>query len=75
MRAMADRLAALLEKPDPARWLSASQAAKLAHVASEQTVRNWCRRYEIGIRVGGVWQVDSILLELFLRGRSRVTAP
>jgi hypothetical protein len=22
MRAMADRLAALLEKPDPARWLS-----------------------------------------------------
>jgi hypothetical protein len=54
---------------------SASQAAKRARVASEQTVRNWCRRYEIGIRLRGVWQVDSIVLEQFLRGRSRVTAP
>jgi hypothetical protein len=30
MRAMADRLAALLEKPDPARWLSTSWAARVA---------------------------------------------
>jgi hypothetical protein len=54
-RAFADRLAALLdEEPAKPGWLSTAQAAEIGHVGSQQTIRNWCRRYAIGICVRGV---------------------
>jgi hypothetical protein len=76
LRAATAQVEAILnDKPATRRWLSTSEAAEVGHVGSQQTIRNWCKRYEVGIRVRGVWQVDSILLEQLLRGRSRVTAP
>ena len=64
------RIKALLDDTPPAqRWLSTSEAAAIACVGSQQTIRNWCRRYDIGICVRGVWQVDAVLLDKLLSDR------
>lgn len=70
LRATADRFAALLEEePPPTPWLSTAEAAKVAHIGSQQTIRNWARAYGLGIRVRDYWQIDRRLLDQFLRDR------
>jgi hypothetical protein len=59
----------LADTPPAARWLSTSEAAEVARIGSPQTIRNWCRRFQIGICVRGVWQVDAVLLEKLLSDR------
>lgn len=70
LRTLTAQVEAMLgERPAAPRWLSTSEAAEIAHIGSQQTIRNWCRRYAIGIRVRGVWQVDAVLLEKLLSER------
>jgi hypothetical protein len=52
--------------------LRAATAQVEAILNDKPATRRWLSTSEA--RVRGVWQVDSILLEQFLRGRSRVTA-
>jgi hypothetical protein len=70
LHAVTARVEAMLADTPPAqRWLSTAEAAERAHIGSQQTIRNWCKRYDIGICVRGVWQVDAILLEKLLSDR------
>jgi hypothetical protein len=72
LRELVERLAS---QPQPERaWVTVSEAASLIF-RTEAAIRKRCRTHGIGVRVRGRWQVDSILLEQLLRGRSRVTAP
>lgn len=34
------------------------------------TIIKWCRKYKIGIKVGGSWRIDPEKLEHFLKGES-----
>jgi hypothetical protein len=54
------RVEAILEdKPAAQRWLSTSDAAAIACVGSEQTVRNWCRRSAFVFVTCGRWTPSS----------------
>jgi hypothetical protein len=73
LRAITARLAAVIE-PQPieaARWLTTSEAAKLAHIGCTQSVRNWAREYGIGLKVRDRWQIDRYLLKEFLCDRAQ----
>ena len=72
LQATAARLAALLEDQavEPTIWLSTSEAAELALIGSTQSVRNWARKYGLGLKVRNRWQIDRHLLEAFLRDRA-----
>jgi hypothetical protein len=73
LRAVTARLAAVVEPQpiEPARWLTTSEAAELAHIGCTQSVRNWAREYGIGLKVRDRWQIDRYLLEEFLRDRAK----
>jgi hypothetical protein len=38
---------------------------------SAGTIKNWCRDYHIGRRIGGVWMVSQVALAMFLDGDLR----
>ena len=46
-------------------YISTKEAAEQAEV-TEPTMINWCRRYGIGIKVGGRWRVDPVQLKRML---------
>lgn len=50
-------------------FLSTSIAMERAAV-SLPTIIKWCRKYKIGIKVGGSWRIDPEKLERFLKGES-----
>jgi Helix-turn-helix domain len=70
--AISERLDRLLPSPaaPPPRWITTKDAADRAHIGA-QCIRNWCRRYAIGQRIGGQWRVDAALLDAFLCDRGR----
>jgi hypothetical protein len=46
-------------------YISTKEAAVQAEV-TEPTMINWCRRYGIGIKVGGRWRVNPLQLKKML---------
>jgi hypothetical protein len=46
-------------------YISTKDAAVQAEV-TEPTMINWCRRYGIGIKVGGRWRVNPLQLKKML---------
>jgi hypothetical protein len=63
LRAAFDEKKTKQSKP---QLLTTAEAATLAGVGNQQTIRNWCRTYGIGIRVRDRWQVDRALLRQLL---------
>lgn len=62
--------AMIKEGPAERRWLSTGEAAAAACVGSQQTIRNWCKRYDgLGNRIRGVWHIDAIMLDKVLSDR------
>jgi hypothetical protein len=47
--------------------MTALQAAKVAK-KTHATITNWCKRYGIGVKVGGQWNVDPKKLKRMLEG-------
>ena len=47
--------------------ISVPEAEKLTGV-SNVTIIDWCRKYKIGIKVGGRWRVSTDKLTLLLKG-------
>lgn len=57
-----------MTKPNTTKhFLSTSIAIKRAEV-SLPTIIKWCRKYKIGVKVGGSWRIDPEKLERFLTG-------
>lgn len=54
---------------NPDEGLSLQQAAVRAR-KSPGTIRNWCESEGIGRRVGGVWCVSKVALEMYLDGEA-----
>ena len=50
-----------------------AEAARIAN-RSIRTIRNWCQRYDIGRRIGGLWAVSRVALAMWLDGDRRVLA-
>lgn len=50
--------------------LSVSAAAARAGV-SVGTIRNWCDWHSIGRKIGGVWKVSKVALQMYLDGDRR----
>jgi len=50
--------------------ITAPQAAK-ATSFSKPTIIEWCRKYHIGMKVGGRWYVNVDKLNLIIRGQLR----
>ena len=48
-------------------FMTTRQAMSRAGVTMA-TIENWCKRYSIGIKVGGTYRVDPDKLERLLRG-------
>jgi len=73
LRTVTARLEEVLEQRtiEPATWLSTSEAAELAHIGCTQSMRNWARKYNLGIKVHDRWQIDRNLLEAFLHDRAQ----
>jgi hypothetical protein len=64
-----DETAAHVPRPlipfDSREAVSLPQASKIAG-RSESTMRTWCHRYHIGRRIGGVWAVSRVALQMVL---------
>lgn len=75
LRSIVARIEATLREPEPETvWMSTHEAAKLAHVASQQAVRDWARKFALGRRRGRQWEINRDLLLAFLKDRAgRVT--
>jgi hypothetical protein len=74
LRELTARLELLLDHQEPAavRWISTAEAVELARtIATTQSIRNWARRYHLGILVRGRWLIDRQLLVAFLRDRAQ----
>jgi hypothetical protein len=74
MTAPRDRLHGLdrcfvLTPYDPCEGLTLQQAAERAK-KSPGTVRNWCESEGLGRRIGGIWCVSKIALEMYLDGEA-----
>ena len=41
---------------------------------SGQAIRNWCRQYCLGRKIGGQWKVSRIALRMFLEGDAEALA-
>ena len=65
------RMPAPRPAPEPRTWLTTAQAGALAGVGCLQTIRNWCRRYEIGELHGREWRVSPGLLAALLAERGQ----
>src|SRR5690349_18947071 len=50
-----------------AHAISINQAAHIAN-RSASTIKDWCKRYYIGRRIGGQWTVCRVALQMFLEG-------
>lgn len=37
---------------------------------TDQTIRYWCKAYDIGVKVGGRWKVDAWRLKSLIRRKS-----
>lgn len=52
--------------------ITIAQAVKMTGI-NKMTISTWCKKYEIGQKVGGLWYVDpkklALLLEGALKGR------
>jgi hypothetical protein len=48
-------------------YISVPEAEKITGV-SNVTIIEWCKKYRIGIKVGGRWRVDIDKLALLLKG-------
>ena len=59
----------LRPKSHAAEALTLKQAAERAQ-KSPGTIRNWCESEGIGRRVGGVWCVSKVALEMYLDGET-----
>jgi hypothetical protein len=73
LRTLTARVEALLNREQPAnpRWLSTSQAVEIARiVTTSQSIRNWAKKFELGILVRGRWMIDRQLLLEFLKDRN-----
>lgn len=51
----------------PRDWLYVSEAARQANVTGE-TIRNWCRKYNLGRTIGSRYRVDRDLFASFMSG-------
>ena len=38
------------------------------------TVRDWCKRYHLGRKIGGEWLIDAVAFHLFIEGRLEALA-
>lgn len=50
-------------------WITVREAAVRAQVA-ENTIVGWCKRYHIGMKIGGRYRVDPDALAAILAGRA-----
>ena len=60
--------ARLPAEPPARQWLTPAEAGVLA-LRTPQTVSTWCRRFRIGVRVGGSWRIDRAHLRRLLVDR------
>jgi hypothetical protein len=58
---------------DPCEGLTLQQAADRAK-KSAGTIRNWCESEGIGRRIGGIWCVSKVALEMYLDGETAALA-
>lgn len=49
------------------QFLGTAEAARRARVAGI-TINGWCKRYGIGVKVGGRWRIDPVKLKEVLEG-------
>ena len=73
LRELTARVEALLDHQEPtaSRWLSTTEAVHIARtIGTTQSIRNWARKFHLGILVRGRWLIDRQLLLDFLRDRS-----
>jgi hypothetical protein len=48
--------------------ITVSQAVKATGI-TRMTIITWCKKYEVGIKVGGRWYINPDKLALLLRGK------
>ena len=53
------------------KYITTRQAVKRANV-SLPTIINWCKLYDLGIKIAGRWHVDSNKLDQILLGNLRL---
>lgn len=52
---------------DIGKYYTTMEAAQIAGVTTA-TIGNWCKRYGIGKKVGGLWRIHGALFEKFMNG-------
>jgi hypothetical protein len=54
-------------------FITTTEAARVAEV-DRRTILRWCDRYDLGMKIGGIYRVDPKVLNNFLSGNHPKTS-